>query len=98
MAKAGLLRLLLLFVPLLLLASLAWAASTAGPAVDWEVLGSGGAPAVSTSGSVHLNATLGQTATGLSGNTGTSLGAGFWYGLSSRGTTRIYLPLVCRGY
>jgi hypothetical protein len=98
MAKTGLLRLCWLILSFLLLASLAWAAAVGSPIVDWEVLGGGGAPAVSSSGSVHLNGTLGQTAIGPSQGGDTDLGAGFWYGLSSKETTRIYLPIVCRGY
>jgi hypothetical protein len=96
MATTRLLRLCLLILPLLLLASLVWAAAAGGPTVDWEVLAGGGAPAVSGSGSVHLNATLGQTAIGLAGSTGTDLAAGFWHGLGREGSTRIYLPLVLR--
>ena len=96
MATTRLWRLRLVLVALLLLASLVWVAAAGGPTVDWEVLGGGGAPAVSSSGSVHLNATLGQTAIGPSGSTGTDFVAGFWHGLSSKETVRIYLPLVLR--
>jgi uncharacterized membrane protein (Fun14 family) len=96
MATTRLLRVRLVLVALLLLVSLVWAAAAGGPTVDWEVLGGGGAPAVSSSGSVHLNATLGQTAIGLAESTGMDLVAGFWHGLSGKETIRIYLPLVLR--
>jgi hypothetical protein len=96
MATTRLWSLRLVFAALLLLASLAWAVAAGGPAVDWEVLSGGGAPAVSGSGSVHLNATLGQTAIGLAGSTGADLVAGFWHGLSAKESMQIYLPLVLR--
>lgn len=89
----GLLALSLLL--LMLLASIAWAGSSDGTAVDWQVLSSGGAPV--TGGSVMLNGTLGQTAIGSSSGTGAAVGAGFWYGLGE-GVYQLYLPVALRNY
>jgi hypothetical protein len=80
-----------------LVASIAWAGSSDGIAVDWSVLSGGGAPAASGSGLVTLNGTLGQTAIGPSAASHGSLGAGFWYGVGERIYTT-YLPLVLRNY
>jgi len=59
-------------------------------------MGGGGAPAA-TAGGVTLNATLGQTAIGLSSASGSGLSAGYWYTSIGRGTL-VYLPLVAKGY
>ena len=80
---------------MLLLVGAVWAASSDGPAVDWQVLSGGGAPAVSGSGAVTLNGTLGQTAIGFSSAGTRVLGAGFWYGVGEAGY-QIYLPVVLR--
>ena len=95
MSRARLLQVGLLALPLLLLVSIAWAGSSDGIAVDWQVLSSGGAPAESSSGLVALNGTLGQTAIGASAAVHGSLGGGFWYGLGAR-RYEIYLPMVIR--
>jgi hypothetical protein len=87
-------------LPLLLLAlatRLAWAIGASSPAVDWAVLGSGGAPAGSSSGLVNLNGTIGQSVIGASDGVQASLGAGFWYGARREGP-QVYLPLVLQGY
>lgn len=89
----GLAALTLLLLAGLALASIAWAGSSDGTAVDWSVLNSGGAPAAG--GAVTLNGTLGQTAIGSSAAAHGSLGAGFWYGLG-KGIYTVYLPLVLR--
>lgn len=89
----GLLALSLLL--LMLLAGIAWAGTSDGTAVNWHVLSSGGAPAAG--GSVMLNGTLGQTATGSLSGPSAALGAGFWYGLGE-GVYEIYLPVVLRNY
>jgi hypothetical protein len=86
-----------LALPLLLLASIAWAGSSDGTAIDWSVLGGGGAPAESSSGVLTLNGTLGQTAIGSSSSPGATLGAGFCYGLR-KGLYRLYLPVVLRNF
>ena len=93
MSRARVLRIGLLVLPLLLLASIAWAGSSANYAVDWQVLSGGGAPAAG--GGVTLNGTLGQTAIGSSSISNRVLGAGFWYGLGE-GVFELYLPLVLR--
>ena len=87
----------LLALPLLLLVGVVWAANSDGTAMDWHVLGGGGTPAESSSGSVALNGSLGQTAIGSSSGPGAALGAGFWYGLGEGGY-RLYLPVVLRNY
>jgi hypothetical protein len=87
---------LLLLLAGLALAGAVWAGSSDVPAVDWQVLSSGGAPAVSGSESITLNGTLGQTAIGPSSVGDGDLGAGFWYG-AGKGLFEIYLPLVLRG-
>jgi hypothetical protein len=77
--------------------AVAWAGSPAGPAIPWQVLGGGGAPAASTSGQVALVGSLGQTAIGPSLVGDDALGAGFWYGVGVGGPeSRIYLPVVLR--
>jgi hypothetical protein len=95
--RAGLAALSLLLLAGLALASIAWAGSADGTAVDWSVLSGGGAPAESSSGNVALNGSLGQTAIGSSSGPGATLGAGFWYGLGE-GAYRLYLPVVLRRY
>lgn len=85
---------------LILLAFLAAAAGSAlanssTAAINWQVLSSGGAPAVSSSGTITLNGSLGQTAIGPAITNQASLGSGFWYGVKI-GTTWVYLPLVVR--
>jgi hypothetical protein len=87
--------LLTVFLASLSVASVVWAGSSDGPAVDWSVLSSGGAPAESSSGLVALNGTLGQTAIGPSAATHGSLGGGFWYGAGAR-RYEIYVPVVLR--
>ena len=100
MSKAGVLHVGLLLLLLLMLAGPAlagavWAGSSAHHAVDWQVLSSGGAPALSSSGHVALNGTLGQTAIGPASAGNGALGAGFWYG-AGEGVYKIHLPLVLR--
>ncbi|UCC65372.1 MAG: hypothetical protein JSV36_10145, partial [Anaerolineae bacterium] len=89
-ARTALLILSLLL--LTLLSTVAWAGRSDHYAVDWQVLSAGGAPAVSGSGHVALNGTLGQTAIGPATNGVVTLGAGYWYGLGER-IFQIYLPL-----
>ena len=84
-------------VLLLLLAGVVLADTVQIPSVDWQVLSGGGAPAVSGSGEVALNGTLGQTAIGSSSISNRVLGAGFWYGVGE-GVFEIYLPLVLRNF
>ncbi|HSR29388.1 MAG TPA: hypothetical protein VLY63_02410 [Anaerolineae bacterium] len=79
----------------LLLAGVAAAGSSGPHAVDWQVLTGGGAPAVSGSGLVALNGSLGQTAIGSSAIGDTSLGAGFWYATGEH-NYQIYLPITLR--
>ena len=76
-----------------LLVGVGWAGASAGPAIDWEVLSGGGAPA--SAGQVTLNGSLGQTAIGPSTGGELSLGAGFWYGLGG-GPYRVYLPITLK--
>jgi hypothetical protein len=80
---------------LLALAGFAGAGSSANYAVEWQVMGVGGAPAESDAGGVTLNGTLGQAAIGHSAGTGVQVGTGYWYG--SGVEYRIYLPLILRG-
>lgn len=97
MSKAQAIRVGLMALPLFLLASVVWAGSSDGTAVDWSVLSGGGAPAESSAGAVALNGSLGQTAIGPSDGD-VSIGAGFWYGLAREEGYWIYLPLVLRNY
>lgn len=84
-------------VPLLLLTGVVFADTTQIPSVDWWVMSGGGAPAVSGSGNVALNGSLGQTAIGPSAGGDATLGAGYWYGVGER-ECRIYLPITLRDY
>jgi hypothetical protein len=90
-----------LLILVLLLATLgtavAWASSSDHVAVGWQVLSAGGAPALSSSGHVALNGSLGQTAIGPSAAGASAQGAGFWYGLGE-GVYQTYLPLVLRSH
>ena len=95
--QAGLVLLVLLLVAGPALAGLVRAGSSDGTAVDWSVLGGGGAPSESGSGEVTLNGTLGQTAIGSSSGSGASVGAGFWYGVGE-GIYEVYLPVTLRNY
>jgi hypothetical protein len=49
-----------------------------GPTIGWSVIGGGGVPA--SGGTVTLNSTLGQTASGPAGGGTVSGGSGYWYG------------------
>lgn len=83
----------LLAVLLALGAGATRARSPAQPAMNWRVMGSAGAPAGSASGTVSLNGTLGQTATGPSiAANEVRLGAGYWYNTDS--SWDYYLPLI----
>jgi hypothetical protein len=93
MTRARALRIALLTLLLLLLASVAWASSSEGVVVDWSVLSSGGASAESSSGAVTLNGSLGQTAIGSSAAAHGDLGAGLWYGMGEE-TSTVYLPML----
>ena len=95
--RVGLAALSLLLLAGLAVAGGAWAGSSDGATVDWDVMSGGGAPVVSGSGAVALNGTLGQTAIGPGASTHADLGAGFWYGMGERMYT-VYLPLVLRNY
>jgi hypothetical protein len=88
----------LVVLSVLLLGRVVWAGSSDNVAVDWWVMNGGGAPAVSGSGNVALNGSLGQTAIGPSASTGSeyALGAGYWYG-TAPGERYIYLPVILRG-
>lgn len=76
---------------------LASAGSSDHTDISWQVLSGGGGPAVSGSGHVALNGSLGQTAIGPSASDGYALGAGYWYGLGY-GRYEIYLPLLLRNH
>jgi hypothetical protein len=91
----GLAILLIILLLGLAVAGVVRAGSSDGITVDWSVLSGGGASAKSSSGTVALNGTLGQTAIGPSAATHGSLSAGFWYGAGERMST-VYLPLVLR--
>lgn len=64
------------FLVVLSLTGAALAAS--GPAIGWQVIAGGGAPA--SGGAITLNATLGQPLIGPSTGGTVSLGSGYWYG------------------
>jgi hypothetical protein len=83
---------ILAVLTLLLPVGMAWAGSSAGLAINWWVLSSGGAPA--SSGTVSLNATLGQTAIGPASSAHNLVRSGFWVG-QTRGT-HLYLPIISR--
>jgi hypothetical protein len=95
--RVGLAALSLLLLVGLALAGIAWAGSSNGTSVDWSVLSGSGAPADSSSGTVSLNGSLGQTAIGASSGSGATLGAGFWYGLGA-GVYEVYLPVTLRNH
>ena len=82
-------------VPLLLLTGVVFADTTQIPSVDWWVMSGGGAPAVSGSGNVALNGSLGQTAIGPSTGGDATLEAGYWS--EEEPAPYIYLPVVLRG-
>jgi hypothetical protein len=97
MVRSGLVLLPLLLAAGLALAGLVWAGSSDGATVDRSLLSGGGAPADSSSGTVSLNGSLGQTAIGASSGSGATLGAGFWYGLGA-GVYEVYLPVTLRNH
>jgi hypothetical protein len=85
----------LVLVSVVMLGRLAWAGSPASVAIDWQVIGSGGAPA--SAGNVSLNGTIVQTAIGPSSGPGDlSLGAGFWV-TALRGKV-LYLPVIFKAF
>mgnify|MGYP001606104741 CR=1 FL=1 len=88
-----------ILILMLLLATLgvgfAWAGNSDHTDVYWQVLSGGGAPAVSGSGRVVLDGSLGQTAIGPAAGGGYGLGAGYWYG-QGQGGYPVYLPLLLR--
>ena len=88
-AKARALRVGLLLAALALLALGVVVASANGTSIDWWVLSGGGGGA--SGGGVTLDSTLGQPVAGVSGNTGTWLGAGYWYAEQPR---QVFLPLI----
>jgi hypothetical protein len=95
--RVGLAALSLLLLAGLAAAGIAWAGSSDAVAVDWSVLSVGGAPAESSSGTVALNGSLGQTAIGPGTSPHADLSAGFWYSLGTR-KYAVYLPVVLRKY
>ncbi len=95
MNKQLVIRILLIVLPLLFLASGVLAASSANYAVDWQTLSAGGAPAASSSGQVTLNGSLGQAAIGPSAGSHSSLWAGFWIRVR-QAMIKIFLPTVLR--
>ena len=64
-------------------------ASANGTTIDWWALSGGGGRA--SGGGVTLDSTLGQPIAGVSNNTGTWLGAGYWY---AEQPLQIYLPMI----
>jgi hypothetical protein len=97
MVRTGLVLLPLLLAAGLALAGLVWAGSSDSATVDRSLLSGGGAAAGSSSGTVSLNGSLGQTAIGSSYGDRTTLGAGFWYGLGA-GVYEVYLPVTLRNH
>lgn len=75
-------------------AGLAWAGSSPNLAIDWQVLAAGGEPAVSSSGDLSLNGTLGQPITGSSTGENIVMEAGYWSKVSRPYV--YYLPIVGR--
>ena len=58
--------------------------AASGPAIGWNVIAGGGAPASGTSGTgktIAINDTLGQPVIGSSTGDNLSMGSGYWYGL-----------------
>jgi hypothetical protein len=99
MSKARLLRVgipALLLLLMTMIAGVVLAQGTSGAAIDWQVLSSGGAPAVSSSGNFTLNGTLGQTAIGPSSQDQTTLWAGFWY--TVKRAWDLFLPFIRFGF
>jgi hypothetical protein len=86
----------LLVLLLLILVGTVRARSSDGPAVNWQVLSAGGAPAASVSGHVRMNGTLGQTTIGTSSANQTTLWPGFWHSIK-QAFIDIFLPFVERG-
>ena len=63
-----------------------------GPAIDWYVIGAGGAHVESSDGVYTLDGTSGQPVAGVAG-TDPQLCSGFWCGM---GRYKVFLPLVLR--
>jgi len=87
---------LLALAAFLLLGSVAFAlAPPPGMALNWWVMGGGEEPR--SSGSLRINATIGQPAIGRSSSGPLALSWGYWYGQApSVLPPRGYLPLVLR--
>ena len=85
------LRVAMTLLVLLAFAGTALAASAVTPAVDWQVLASGGG--VFTGGTITLDATLGQPVAGVSTSGSAWLGSGYWYAYQP---VHLYLPLLRR--
>ena len=62
-------------------------------AINWDVMGGGGAPIASTN--FALNGTIGQGIIGLKSSTNYGLCSGYW---CSEVEYQIFLPLVLRNY
>jgi len=87
--KGRFLRVGLLLAVLAVLALGTVVASANGTTIDWWALSGGGGGA--SGGGVTLDSTLGQPIAGVSNNTGTWLGAGYWYAEQPR---QIFLPMI----
>ena len=64
------------------------------PAIDWQVVGSGGGSA--QSGNITLSGTIGQAAVGSGNLNNVDLCSGFWGCSGISGHTAIYLPVVMK--
>ena len=84
----------LLAVLLVLGAGATRAGSPTQPAVNWRVVGSGGAD-MASAGHV-VRSTLGQLAIGPASSPEHEVGSGYWYGATR--LYRVYLPVVVKGY
>ena len=86
---------LLALAAFLLLGSVAFALAPPGMALNWWVMGGG--EERRSSGSLRINATIGQPAIGRSSSGPLALSWGYWYGQApSVLPPRGYLPLVLR--
>jgi hypothetical protein len=95
--RLGMISLGLAVLLVLLLTGAAWAGHSADNGLNWQLLGSGGAPAAS--GVAALNGSLGQTAIGPSNFGDVGVGGGYWYGVGGGIVSwdyQAHLPLVLR--
>lgn len=80
------------FVMLVVLVSSIAQAGGGGPAVDWDVIGSGGGHGVS--GGTAVDVTIGQAVVGVAGTPARTVCVGFWCGVIPNWAQ--FLPVIGR--